>query len=339
MVRVITVDDVKDLIYKVSLEKFIIALIDKLKECFSHWTEFHKMPRMVTHFSDGVIELMPLWGRDYYTVKYINGHPLNPKENKQTVIGTGFLADIATGYPVIISEMTILTALRTAATSALASEYLAKKDSKTFAIIGTGAQSEFQVLAHRALFPIETVTYFDLDAKAMDKFASNLKDYDFHLKPCQSVEEAVHDADIITTATAAKKQAHILENGWIKPGVMINAIGGDCQGKTELDPEILKRGNIVVEFIDQAQYEGEVQNYDPRSIYAELWELIKREKPGRTSDQDIFIFDSVGFALEDYAVLRLVSSLSEDFHIGHMMDMIPDIEDPKNLFGALRKEH
>ncbi len=335
MVRIITVDDVRELIHKVTLEKFILALIAQLKDCFSRWTEFHKMPRVVTHFSNGVIELMPLWGKDYYTVKYINGHPLNPNENKQTIIGTGFLADIASGYPVIISEMTLLTALRTASTSALAAEYLAKPHAKTFAMIGTGAQSEFQVLAHRALFPLETVRYFDLDPAAMNKFADNLKHYDMRLQACSSIEETIHGADIITTATAARKQAHILKDHWIQPGMLINAIGGDCRGKTELDPKILKRGRIVSEFVDQSRHEGEIQNYNPNSVYAELWELVKHEKDGRICEDEIFIFDSVGFSLEDYAVLRLVYALSEEFHVGHMLDMIPEIKDPKNLFSLL----
>lgn len=335
MVRIITVDDIKHLIRKVTLDRFFSDLIDKLKDCFSRWNEFHKMPRMVTHFSHGVIELMPLWGKDYYTVKYVNGHPLNPQQNKQTVIGTGFLADIATGYPVIISEMTLLTALRTAATSALAALYMAKSDASTFAIIGTGAQSEFQVLAHRTVFPIKTVKFFDIDTQAMDKFELNLQSYGFDLQRCHSVQEAVADADIVTTATAAKKQASILKAEWLVPGMMINAIGGDCRGKTELTQKILKHSKIVVEYIDQAQHEGEIQNYDLDEVYAELWELVTKKKPGRTSDQEIFVFDSVGFALEDYAVLRLVSHLASVFHIGHMLDMIPSIKDSKNLFSIL----
>ncbi len=335
MVRIITVDDIKSLIRKVTIEKFFELLVEKMRDCFNRWPEFHKIPRSVTHFDFGVIELMPIWGKDYYSVKYINGHPQNPQQNKQTVVGIGMLADVATGYPVLISEMTILTALRTAATSALAAEFIARKNSKTMAMIGTGAQSEFQVLAHKALLGIEKVKYFDLDPAAMEKFARNLAGYSIELEACQDVQSTIHQADIITTATAAKKQAHILKEAWLEPGVAINAVGGDCRGKTELDPKILHRSKIVVEFIEQTQEEGEIQNYKEKEIYAELWELTSGKKLGRTSDDEIMVFDSVGFALEDYAALRLVYSLAEDFHVGHMLDMVPDCKDPKNLFGLL----
>src|SRR3990167_10255891 len=108
IVRIITVDDIKTLIRKITLETFFKRLIEKLIENFNHWQEFDKFPRVVSHLDHGVIELMPIWSKDYYSCKYINGHPQNPKQNKQTVVGVGLLADIATGYPVLISEMTLL---------------------------------------------------------------------------------------------------------------------------------------------------------------------------------------------------------------------------------------
>ncbi|WP_267257121.1 ornithine cyclodeaminase [Coxiella endosymbiont of Ornithodoros maritimus] len=335
MVRVITVDDIKSLIQKVTLEKFFSQLIEKLETTFSGWNEFEKMPRLVSHVENGVIELMPFWGKGYYSVKYINGYSLNPLNNKLTIVGLGMLADIATGYPVLISEMTLLTALRTAATSALASKHLAKSDSKTFAFVGTGAQAEFQVIAHKTLFAIENIKYFDIDPKALDKFEKNLSSYPFHLERARNVETAIKNADIITTATAIQEKTQILKNDWIQPGTTINAIGGDRAGKTELDPKILERGKVVVEFLEQSKEEGEIQNYNHFHVYAELWELIQKKKSRRTSTDEIFIFDSVGFALEDHAILRLVYSLAEDFQVGHMLDMVPEIIDPKNLFGLL----
>ena len=335
MVRIITVDDVKSLIRKITLEKFFTQLIGRLETTFSRWEEFEKMPRIASNVENGVIELMPFWDKDYYSFKCVNGHPLNPKDNKQTVVGIGMLVDAATGYPVLISEMTLLTAIRTAATSALASKYIAKPKSKSLAIVGTGAQSEFQIVAHKALFDIETVDYFDLDSKAMDKFAKTLSSYEFNLERAKNVEGMIEDADIIITATASRKSTQILRNEWIKPGMMINAVGGDCLGKTELDPKILERSKIVVEFLEQSKKEGEIQNYNPNCVYAELWELTNGKKSGRTSNEEIFVFDSVGFALEDYVILRLVYSLAEDFHVGHTLEMVPEGIDPKNLFGLL----
>ncbi len=336
MVRVITVDDVRSLIRKVTLETFYSRLIEKLEENFSHWQSFEKIPRIVTYFDQGVIELMPLWGKDYYSFKYINGHPGNPKKNKQTIAGVGMLADVDTGYPVLISEMTLLTALRTAATSAMAMKYLAKPKSKVLGIIGTGAQSEFQVMAIKTIFDIELVKYIDLDANAMNKFSDNLSAYSFQLEKCSDISSVVKGADIITTITAARSQSRIFKKEWIKSGMTINAVGGDSKGKTELEPEVLDAGKVVIEFMEQSKHEGEIQNYDPAKVYAELWELTSKKKPGRTNDNEIFIYDSVGFAIEDYTILKLVYSLAEDFHVGHMLDIVPELKNPKNLFGALR---
>jgi ornithine cyclodeaminase len=130
-------------------------------------------------------------------------------------------------------------------------------------------------------------------------------------------------------------RAQILQADWIEPGMMINAIGGDAPGKTELDPQILADAKVVVDFLDQAQHEGEIQNYQPGKIYAELWELAAARKKGRVEDKEIFVFDSVGMALEDYTTLKLIYSLAEDFHVGHMLDVLPEIKNPKNLFAEL----
>ncbi|OGT54451.1 MAG: ornithine cyclodeaminase [Gammaproteobacteria bacterium RIFCSPHIGHO2_12_FULL_41_15] len=335
MVRIITVDDVKNLIRKVTLDTFYARLLEKLETHFNLWKTYDKVSRVVTSLDNGVIELMPFWDKNYYSFKYVNGHPHNPQQNKQTIVGIGMLADIATGYPVCISEMTLLTALRTSATSALAMRYLARKNAKTLAIIGTGAQSEFQVLAQKIALNIEKVRYFDLDPQAMKKFERNLSRYPLQLHACQDVLSAIEGADLITTTTATKTRSHILKDAWIRPGVTINAVGGDCHGKTELDPRILARSKVVVEYLPQSQEEGEIQNDEATQVYAELWELTSQQKPGRVSDDDIFIYDSVGFALEDYVILRLVYSLAEDFHVGHLLDMVPEHRDPKNLFGLL----
>lgn len=342
MVRIITLDDVKNLIRKMTLEKFFSQLIERLELTFSRWDEFEKIPRVASTVEKGILELMPFWGKDYYSVKYVNGHPHNPKDNKQAIVGIGILADVATGYPLMISEMTLLTALRTAATAALASKYLAKLNSRTFAIIGTGAQSEFQVIAHKILFDIQTINYFDIDPNAMGKFAKNLLPYGFDLQQKENAESSVKNADIITTLTAAGKQSkilkeEILKEEWIKPGMSINVIGGDCPDKMELDPKILEQSKIVIEFLEQSKSkeEGEIQDYNSINIYAELWELSQGKKLGRTSDDEIFVFDSMGFALEDYVILRLVYSLAEDFHVGHMLDMVPESRNPNDLFGLL----
>src|SRR3990167_8533193 len=334
MVKVITVSDIKKLIDQIGLKNFFSGLIASLEKEYSRWEEFEKSPRHAIHTHDGVIELMPIADDEYYSFKYVNGHPNNAKQEKLTVIALGLLSDVNNGYPLLLSEMTLLTALRTGATSALASKYLAKKNSKVMGIIGTGAQSEFQILAHKTVFPIETVKYFDIDPEAMKKFQHNLKDQDLKLIACNNAESVVDSCDIITTATAAKGHVDILKNEWIKAGMHINGIGGDCPGKTELDKNILSRTKIVVEYFPQSKIEGEIQQTDDE-VYAELWELISGKKTGRNDNDEITLFDSVGFALEDFAILKLIHELSVKNNIGSEMDLIPALKDTKNLFGVL----
>lgn len=335
MVRVITVDDLRNLIRKVTLKTFMLRLIDRLERDFARWQDFDLAPRLASHYPHGVIELMPISDKDYYAYKYVNGHPGNPLDNKQTVVAVGMLADVASGYPLLISGMTKLTAIRTAATSVVASKYLAPKNATTFGIIGTGAQSEFQTLAHHFALGIKEIYYYDLDPKAMAKFDNNMQSFGVTLHPCIDAKSVVERSEIVTTATADKSHAKVVHNDWIDKGIHINGIGGDCPGKTELDPALIARSKIVVELLAQSELEGEIQHIDKKDVYAELWELVLGKKPGRESADEVTLYDSVGFALEDYSVLRLVHSMAEDYHIGHVLDMVPDTNDPKDLFSLL----
>lgn len=336
MIRIITVEDIKKLIHKVSLKSFFLQLTDQLKNDYSRWQQFQKSPRHAVKYPQGTLELMPISDSEYYSFKYVNGHPGNTKLHKRTVTGIGLLASTLTGYPLLISEMTLLTALRTAATSAICSQYMAKKGAKTFGIIGTGAQSEFQTLAHHFALGIQEIFYFDIDPHAMEKFQSNLKSFPLKLHRCSDAKSVVDQSDIITTATAQKGHHNILPIHWIKKGVHINKIGGDSPGKTELDPALVEQCKIVVELPEQTKNEGEIQRVKEAKIYAELWELVTQKKKGRESEFEITLFDSVGFALEDYSALRLVHKLSEEYKLGHLLELIPDMNDPKDLFGVLK---
>ena len=336
----VTIDTIRQVLNKHGFNAFILDLLKNLREDFAAWDSFHKIPRPAAHHKNGVIELMPIWNDHLYSYKYVNGHPANTQHGKLNIVALGQLCDLSTGYPLMFSEMTLLTALRTAAMAALAAQCLARKNSKILAVIGTGAQSEFQVLAHHAALGIDTVRYVDLDAHAMQKFAHNLVDKGLTLVACKTVAEAIAGADIIVTLTAAKKEQQVLHDADIKPGVHINAFGGDSPGKTELDPAILKRAKVVVEFFEQSYVEGEIQHFPlaeaKKIVYAELSEIVSDKKSGRTSDAEITVFDSVGFAIEDFAILRLVYQLCQHYGLGEKPNLIPTLADPKDLFGVLR---
>jgi ornithine cyclodeaminase len=343
MTKVITIPDLEKLVAKHGMRALFRDLINYLKEDFKRWDQFHKIPRIAAHVPRGIIELMPIWDNRYYSYKYVNGHPQNPASGHLTVIAFGALSDIATGQPLLLSEMTILTGIRTAATSALATDLMAKRDITTMTIIGTGAQSEFQVLAHRTIRSLDTIKYFDLDPNSMHRFKKNLEKTGLRLIECKSAEEAVHGSELITTATAAPGHREVVKDGWIKQGMHINGIGGDSPGKTELPLATLKRAKIFVEFLPQTQIEGEIQQLtqELRSLHVrgELWELVANHKRGRESSDDITLYDGVGFALEDYSVLRLMLDLSQRYNIGTSLPLIPELSDPKNLISLLGGHH
>lgn len=161
-----------------------------------------------------------------YGFKYVNGHPKNTKEGLQTVTAFGLLADVNSGYPKLLSEMTLLTALRTAAMSAMAARHLAPKGSNTMAMIGNGAQSEFQCPAFKAICGIETLRLYDIDPAATQKCARNLAKSGLNVISCSTSEESIEGAQIVTTCTADKQYATILTDNLIGPGVHINATGG-----------------------------------------------------------------------------------------------------------------
>ncbi len=332
---VLEIEDIKTLIKKIGYKEFFSTLMDTLEEDYSNWESFDKCPRVANHVDGGVIELMPISNDQMYSFKYVNGHPKNPAQNKMTVMATGQLSETATGEPLMFTEMTLLTAFRTAANSAMAAKHLAKKESKVLALIGTGAQSEFQYLAFSNVFGLEEVRYYDTDTKAMEKFEHNMKRYDIKLTPCQDSKEAVYTADIITTCTADKKNQTVLTKEMIKQDVYINGIGGDCPGKTELEKELIESSTVVCEFLEQCKIEGEIQQLPEDYNCTELYQVIRGEKKINVKTHGTVVFDSVGFAIEDYSVLRLIYKLAKENRVGKDMNLIPEIDNVKDLFTLL----
>ncbi len=332
MTRYIGVGEMAALIRREGPEKVLRKLALYLRTDFARWPEFDLAPRPASHSPLGVIELMPVADAKTYAFKFVNGHPGNPSQGKLTVAAFGVLADVATGYPLLVSEMTILTALRTAATSALAASLLARPDSRSMALIGAGAQAEFQALAFKAVLGIEEIRLYDIDPAAMAKVRGNLEGSGLRILLADCVAQAVRGADIITTATADKTRATILTPDLVAPGQHINGIGGDCPGKTELHAGILERARTFVEFEPQTRIEGEIQQMPAAYPVTELWRVVTGEAPGRVANDTITLFDSVGFALEDFSALRCIRDLAG---AGRELDLVPQVEDPKDLFGCL----
>jgi ornithine cyclodeaminase len=253
------------------------------------------------------------------------------------VVAFGVLADMRTGMPTLISELTLTTALRTAATSVMAAKVLARKDSRTMALIGNGAQSEFQALAFHHLLGINEVRVYDVDPAATDKLVRNLAAAAPTLRVVRSasIAQAVRGADIVTTVTADKANADILTPEMIEPGMHINGVGGDCPGKTELATAVVQNASVFVEFEPQSRIEGEVQQMPADFPVTELWRVLTVQASGRRNAAEVTLFDSVGFALEDYSALRLVRDCAIELGLGQDAGLIPALRDPKDLFGEM----
>jgi ornithine cyclodeaminase len=335
LVPFVSVDHMMKLVNAIGIETFLVELTAYIEEDFRRWEVFDKTPRVASHSREGVIELMPTSDGKHYGFKYVNGHPKNTATGRQTVTAFGVYAEVDTGYPVLVTEMTILTALRTAATSAMAAKYLAPKGADTMAIIGNGAQSEFQAIAFKAILGINSLRLYDIDSAATEKCARNLAPLGFDIVSCRSAQEAVEGAQIITTVTADKHYATVLTDNMVGQGVHINGVGGDCPGKTELHKDILLRSDIFVEYPPQTRIEGEIQQLAPDHPVTELWQVMTGKAQGRRDAKQITLFDSVGFATEDFSALRYVFDKAKAAGLYQELDLLADPDEPHDLYGML----
>jgi ornithine cyclodeaminase len=333
----VSVENMMRLVHHLGIEKVLLQLTDAIEADYRRWDLFEKTPRLASHSHEGVIELMPTSDGEAFSFKYVNGHPSNTAKGFQTVAAFGLLARVDTGYPLMLTEMTLLTALRTAATSAMAARHLAPKSSKVMAMIGNGAQAEFQALAMKSVVGIEEVRLYDIDPKATEKTVRNLRDSGLRVVFCANSQEAIEGAHIITTCTADKAYATILTDNMVGAGVHINAIGGDCPGKTELHKDILARADTFVEFEPQTRIEGEIQQMDASYPVTEFWRVLSGDAEGRREARQITLFDSVGFATEDFSALRYVYAKLQGTDFFQEIDILADPDDPRDLFGMLQR--
>lgn len=338
MTRFLDAGDVARLVRDIGVQQSVVQLANCVRQDFLRWPDFEKSARLASHSPVGVIELMPVSDGVQYAFKYVNGHPRNALQALPTVMACGMLAEVSTGFPLMLADLTLATALRTAATSALAAKAMARPDSRTMALIGNGAQAEFQALGFHALVGIDAIRAFDIDSSATARLMRNLAGVPgLTIVPVKSVREALAGADIVTTVTADKTRATILTSDMVQPGMHLNAVGGDCPGKTELHVDILRRARIVVEYAPQSRIEREIQQW-PEAPVHELWEVLAGAAPGRVGHDDVTVFDSVGFALEDYSALRWLHAAALARHAGRHVELVAMPPDPRDLYGWMMAE-
>ena len=289
-------------------------------------------PKIYLNFDryDGDLRAMPAYlsTLGIAGVKIVNSHSKNRNIGLPTVMALIELVEPKNGRPLALLDGTKITSFRTGAASAVATKYLARKDSKVLGIIGAGVQSQTQIDAISKIINIEEINVFDADKKASERLTRFVADKGIPSKVLikDSAKEAVIGSDIVSTATPSRSPIIFVD--WLKAGVHINAIGADAPGKRELDPEILKKGKIIVDDTEQTMHSGEI-NYPiskgillKEDIYAELGDIIVGKKMGRTSEADITIFDSTGLAILDVAVGYMIFQKAIKENRGIVIDIL-----------------
>ena len=259
-------------------------------------------------------------------VKIVNAHPRNPETaDLPSVMACILLIDPKTGAPLCLMEGGWLTAMRTGAAGGVAAKYLAREDSETVAMIGAGVQARTQLLAlDHVLDNIREVRVVDRNESVRERYAEDMRrETNADIVSCSKVEDALQEADILVTVTPSTSP--LVKNSWVSNGTHVNAIGADAPGKQELDPEILRRAKIVVDDFDQATHSGEVnvpltEGVLSRSdIYAELGEIVAGKESGRTSADEVTLFDSTGLAIQDISTAWCAYELAKKKNVGEWL--------------------
>lgn len=279
-----------------------------VEQAFRTWGEGrgNMPPKAYLTVENGDFRAMPASLPGHAGMKWVNAHPGNRSHNLPSVMAVLIYNDPETGYPLAIMDATNITAYRTGAAAAIASKYLAKPDSRSLGIIGAGMQAHTQIIAHIALFNVDTINVFDIYQDSVKKLTSDLPK--LPINAC-TIEGAT-GSDILCTLTPSRKP--VVMDEWISPGTHINAIGADAAGKQELDPQILKRAIVIVDDIKQSTAGGEINVpihtgiYSINDIHGTLADLVLGKIAGRTDSQAVTVFDSTGIAIEDIAVAGLI---------------------------------
>ncbi len=244
--------------------------------------------------------------RLYFAAKLNANFPENGPRGLPTIQGVVVLSDAGNGSPLAIMDSGSITALRTAAASALAAKHLARRGWSTLAICGCGGQAEAQLMALYAVGQPDRVMVYDLDRAKAVAFADDLnRKTGITIKVADRIEQCFAQADVVATCTTARRC--FVTREMVRPGTFIAAVGADHEGKQEIQPALLAAAKVVTDLTSQAATIGDLHHaiaagvMSAAGVHAELGEIVCGRKPGRASDEDIVIFDSTGTGLQDVA--------------------------------------
>lgn len=283
--------------------------------------EVHVPLRFVMRPGDepSLLGLMPAHragGTPLYSLKTVAVFPDNPKRGLDAHQGTVTLFDGETGEVRVLMNASAITAIRTAAVSAVATRLLARKDARVLGILGAGVQARSHLEALPLVRNFDTVRIFSRTLDHAQALAAQVG-----AEAVDTAEEAVRDAEVVVTATSSAEP--VLAREWLKPGAHLNAIGGRPPQMTELDTATIADSAFYVDRRESAEaeagdYRAAVESgaIGPDHIRAELGELVIGVKPGRSSEEEITVFRSLGLAVEDLAAAEYVARRARETGAG-----------------------
>jgi alanine dehydrogenase len=289
-------------------------IIPAVENAFHQWAlgKAQMPPKSYLTVDKGDFRAMPACLPGAAGLKWVNVHPGNPALNLPTVMAVIIYNDPETGYPLAVMDGTDITAYRTGAAAAVASKYLARKNPETLGLVGAGRQAYTQLMAHAAIYDFKLIKVYDISGTCIERLIRAFPQYHIEARPLPDVVAS----DIVCTITPAHQP--VVKREWVKPGVHINAVGADAHGKQELETDILNAAVIFVDDMRQASTSGEINVpldkglLNPNRIRGSLGDLVAGLKPGRSSDEEITVFDATGLAIQDIACARLIYDKAKD---------------------------
>lgn len=339
-------DDVIRIVERFGIDQLMDSLIERLTSAVLHFDKSKTEIPIRSGFNyqtenPGLIEWMPVYKKGKEVViKVVGYHPQNPDHfNLPTILSSISSYDTKTGHLKGIADGVLLTALRTGAASAVASRVLAKPESTVLGLIGCGAQAVTQLHALSRVFQLSEVLIYDSDPKSMDTFANRMESLDIHtkIKPA-SIQDIIANSDIVCTETSIDiGVGPLFEYQTSKSHLHINAVGSDFPGKTELPVALLRNSFVCPDFYDQAKIEGECQQLKDDEIDSDWVEVLQNASEFKQVKDQLTVFDSTGWALEDQVVMDLFLDLAKKFDIGLEVAIENVSEDAKNPYHFLTK--
>lgn len=340
--RILERRDIQNILESIGRDRLMDEMIERLDEVIRNYDpgSYLIRERDGFHYRDpdfGLFEWMPICHKgDASTIKMVGYHPSNPNEHGlPTILSTMASFDTATGHLRSVMDGSFPTAIRTGAASAVASKALARQDSRVLGVIGCGAQAVTQVHALSRCFDFEDVWGFDTDEEAARTFADRCSFIGLPVRSIGFGERADELArtDILCTCTSEEPgQEPVVPEFHVPSHMHINAVGADFPGKTELPYDLLVHANVFPDYLMQAVKEGECQQLESGQIGPDLAHLLKHESMYLGFKEEVTVFDSTGWALEDEVVMSLFFHHASMLGVGRSLDIECPGNDPRNPY-------